>query len=283
MNLRRCATVLGLVICCSFLVAAQQKIDTAAQLTTESAGKSSKAAMAAVFRVVCPSKDIGGTGFLHKSGRIITANHVVEGCDPKEVFVLNTESALIPVKAISRDPKLDLAILQLSSPLKGKGLELTDKKANAFPVGTSVVLWGFPDGYANVDPLLTVGYLAGTDEVERISKQKAWVWVVNAAINSGNSGGPLVSVEDNKVIGVVVSKLAPIPPLIESALKALGEQKSGFTYTETKPDGSKETVTEGQVVAMVLKYLRSQTQLVVGHAVIADDLRAFLLKEKVEP
>ena len=58
-------------------------------------------------------------------------------------------------------------------------------------------------------------------------------WVVNAAFNRGNSGGPVVLIETGEVIGVVSSKLAPISPTAKSALDALEQQKSGFTYEGT--------------------------------------------------
>jgi hypothetical protein len=92
-----------------------------------------------------------------------------------------------------------------------------------------------------------------------------------------------LSQEDGSVIGVVSSKLAPIPPYIESALSALANQKSGFTYTRTLITGKTETISEGQVVAEVLTYLRSQTQLVLGHAVTSQDLMLFLKREGLEP
>jgi hypothetical protein len=93
----------------------------------------------------------------------------------------------------------------------------------------------------------------------------------------------VLSQEDGSIIGVVSSKLAPIPSYIESALDALANQKSGFVYTRTLASGKTENISEGQVVAEVLTYLRSQTQLVLGHAVTSQDLKAFLKKEDVEP
>ena len=66
------------------------------------------------------------------------------------------------------------------------------------------------------------------------------------------------------------------------ALEALENQKSGFTYSATRPDGTKISVSEGQVIGMVLKELRSQVQLVIGQAVLLDDLRRFLKAHGVE-
>jgi hypothetical protein len=85
------------------------------------------------------------------------------------------------------------------------------------------------------------------------------------------------------VIGVVSSKLAPLPDATRAALKALRSQGFGFQYEATLPDGTKQKVSEGQVVASVLDHLRSQVQLVVGQAVLLEHLRAFLTAQGVEP
>ena len=132
--------------------------------------------------------------------------------------------------------------------------------------------------------MLVLGYIAGIDENVRLDSGVTVArLVVNAAFNSGNSGGPVVNLEDGKVMGVVSAKLTPIPPEIVSALEALKKQQSGFGYIRTKPDGTKETVMEAQVVAMILSFLRSQTQLVIGHAIPVSDLRGFLKKNGIVP
>jgi len=84
-------------------------------------------------------------------------------------------------------------------------------------------------------------------------------------------------------MGVVSSKLAPVPADVESAMRALTTQNFGMQYTATRPDGSTFKISEGQVVAMVLEHLRNQTQLVIGHAVLLDDVRSFLKQHGVQP
>lgn len=68
-----------------------------------------------------------------------------------------------------------------------------------------------------------MGYLAGVDDavVRRF---------VNAAFNSGNSGGPLFLCETNDVIGTVSAKLVPFSPLAVKALKALHDEEGGPIY-----------------------------------------------------
>ena len=90
-------------------------------------------------------------------------------------------------------------------------------------------------------------------------------------------------VETGEVIGVADNKVTPLSDTAMLALAALQTQKAGFQYSATKPDGTTETFSEGQVVAMVLEELRQQVQLVIGHAIILGDLRAFLKENHIEP
>lgn len=256
-------------------------LPVSAPITTESAGQQGKLASQSVVRVVCKSTNMGGTGFLHKSGRIVSAAHVVAGRPETDIVIVTPSQRIVAVKSFKVDDQLDLALITPSETIGGSALPISQKDEIA--VGTPVVTWGFPAGYNGITPLLTVGYLAGVDHLPIQNGVSPARWVINAAFNGGNSGGPVLSQEDGSVIGVVSSKLAPIPPYIESALAALANQKSGFTYTRTLPSGKTETISEGQVVAEVLTYLRSQTQLVLGHAVTSQDLVAFLKKEGIAP
>jgi S1-C subfamily serine protease len=258
-----------------------QTTQVSAPITSEQAGRSGAIAASSVMRVVCTTTSMGGTGFLHRSGRVITAAHVPAGCQPSQLLLITSAGVQIKVSTVITDPDSDLAILQPSTPIPGAALPLGTR--TQIPVGTEVTTWGFPAGYSGLAPLLTAGYLSGVDRVQTSSGKSSPRWVVNAAFNSGNSGGPVLAIDDGAVIGVVSAKLTPIPQFIESALEALANQQSGFVYTQTAPDGTKTNVSEGQIIAEVLQYLRSQTQLVLGHAVPSDELRRFLTANKIDP
>jgi S1-C subfamily serine protease len=261
--------------------AASNEIPTAAPMTTDLAGGSWTTAFPSVFRVLCPAKQSSGTGFLHKSGKIITAFHVVAGCTAQDIVLLGVQGQPFKVTNIVVDDVVDLALLTTAQDIKAPTLAISE--SDRFVIGSQVSTWGYPAGYGGLAPLLSSGYLSGTDNLPGPSGKPVTRIVVNAAFNSGNSGGPLVEIDANRVIGVVASKLAPLPEHIEMALKALKEAKYGLMFTKTKPDGTKETISEAQVIEEILQYLRSQTQLVIGHAVSAKDLRAFLTANKVEP
>lgn len=220
-------------------------------MTTALAGKVSGIAIPSVLRVVNISENTGGTGFVHKSGVIITAEHVVSSAENKDIILILYSGQKAKVKSIIKDPNRDLAIL-------------------------------YPETKMNVPTLtITVGYLSGEDRPG--PENSPWQWVINAAFNRGNSGGPVVRLEDGAIIGVVSSKLAPLPKRTELALKALSDTKYGLQFTKREPGKEPEKVSEAQVVAEVLEYLRSQTQLVLGFAVKLGELRSFLKENSIEP
>jgi hypothetical protein len=256
------------------------QIPVSAPITSETPGKMGEVASQCVLRVICPKTAMGGTGFLHSSGWIVTAFHVVKDCQPTDLLLVFPSGERSGVTTIKSDSTFDLAILKPSRDFKLPSLKLSTK--NTIELGALVTTWGFPSGYNGLAPLLTVGYMSGVDRLQTQDGLSPPRWVVNAAFNGGNSGGPVLENKTGEVIGIVSSKLAPIPPLIESALEALGTQRSGVVYTKTNPDGTTESLSEGQIVGAILAYLRSQTQLVLGHAVTSTDLISFLDKNRIK-
>jgi len=265
----------------SSLTPAEDILEISAPVTTDSAGKSAKDAIQSVFRIIDVERNTCGTGFLHKSGKIITAAHVVANPQIDKIKIVQPGGSPLGVLDIALDVDCDIAFVTPEKAINKTPLQIT--KASSFPVGTQVTTWGFPSGYSGGFPLLIVGYIAGVDAIASFSGKSIQKYVVNAAFNSGNSGGPLLNMEDGTVIGVVSSKLAPIPLAVANAIEALKKQETGIVHTKTTNDGKEIYVTEGQIVAEVLSHLRSQTQLVIGHAVSTTDLISLLKREKIEP
>ena len=254
-------------------------VPVAAPIDTDSAGRGGNIAIQSVVRVVCQQQDSMGTGFLHKSGKIITAAHVVENCGVPILILSN--GVQVPAKTIASDADGDLAIIDPSVAINAPSLSISSK--SEFAIGTQVSTWGFPGGYNGMAPLLGVGYLAGVEAIKLPSGTIVRRVVVNAAFNRGNSGGPLIQIETGEVIGVVSSKLAPMSQQALQVLSALENQNSGFVYSGKKSDGSTVTFTEGQLVGMVLHELREQIQLVIGMTIPVEDLRGYLTDQKIDP
>ena len=143
-------------------------------------------------------------------------------------------------------------------------------------VGTKVSTFGHPLGYSGPAPILTVGYLAGfSDHREDDTSEVVKRYVVNAAFNGRTSGGPLFVSDENEVVGVVVAKHAPIPEFLRKVIDVLASTDSGFQYSGTDPNGNPVSWSEAQLVAYVLRYFRSMTQVVIGEAIAGSEVLTF--------
>ncbi len=254
-------------------------IPISTQWLLDTVGEIGRSAISSVCLIVCPETGRKGTGFLIKSGHVITNWHVIENCEATEVFALLSDGREILFQNMLSDENRDLGILEPTKPL-GKGLEVIDQRVE---VGTKVSTWGHPLGYSGPAPILSVGYVAGfrdyrKHETSKVVKRS----IINAAFNPGNSGGPLFISGDNKVIGVVVAKHAPITPFLASAIEALSKNPSGVVFTATDEKGNQEQFVESQVVAMVLNYFRDMTQVVIGEAIVGSELIAFLKENNID-
>jgi S1-C subfamily serine protease len=259
--------------------AQQSSVPVASPLNSESFNTGGIAAVQSVMRVICPQQDSQGTGFLHKSGMVITAAHVIKDCvAPKLLLPSNT---VVESTIEGSDLDFDFAILRPASKITAAALPITDR--DTLNIGTQLSTWGFPGGYFGLKPMLSIGVLSGQDAIKSDSGKLVAQYVVNAAFNSGNSGGPLLQVETGEVVGIVVSKLAPISDTTMAALKAIQENQSGVIYNATRPDGTSVQLVEGQVIAMVLEDLRKQVQLVIGRAAMSGDLKNFLRYHGINP
>jgi S1-C subfamily serine protease len=254
------------------------QISIGAPLQTDSAGETAEVAQQGVTRVICRTTSFGGTGFLHKSGVVITAAHVIAGCTLPDLVIVTASGLQIGVASASADDVKDIAILRPT--LTVPGSPLTIASVSEPRLGTQVITWGYPGGYDGPYPLLSVGYFAGVQDFNVWGDRKIRRWVINAAFNGGNSGGPLLSVENGQVIGLVTSKLAPLPKVIAAIIENLKNDKAGV-YSGTIING--QSVSQAQLAGYVLEYLRTQVQLVIGYCVTAKDLNDFLKAQDVTP
>jgi S1-C subfamily serine protease len=145
-----------------------------------------------------PQTSAQGSGFVYDDqGRIITNHHVVDGADSIEVTLADGSS--YDARLLGSDPSTDLAVLQIDAPAeKLEPLELGDSEALA--VGEEVVAIGSPFG---LDATVTSGIVSALDR--RITAPNGFAIdnaiQTDAAINHGNSGGPLLD-SSARVVGV---------------------------------------------------------------------------------
>ena len=139
-----------------------------------------------------------GTGFqVDTKGDIVTNFHVVENSD--SVRVRLNDGHTYPGRVIGREPAKDLAVIRITAPANElKPLSFAD--SSAVQVGDSVVAIGDPYGLRNTATAGIVSALHRTI-VSPSNDKITGVIQTDAAINSGNSGGPLLNSE-GQVIGV---------------------------------------------------------------------------------
>lgn len=150
-----------------------------------------------------------GTGFVvSNQGIIVTNKHVVS--DLGNYAVITKDGQKYDVKKIYRDPKLDLAIVKIdeSPPAGGlQPLELGD--SSKLKVGQTVIAIG--NSLGKLTNTVTTGVVSGLsrkilvgDEYEGSLESLDNLIQTDAAINLGNSGGPLLN-SAGQVIGVSVA------------------------------------------------------------------------------
>jgi len=250
-------------------------IPTATKFLLDAARKIDQAAIESVYLVICPTTSMKGTGFLTHKNMVVTCGHVIKGEDVTKIRLFSGYGKSHEIKRKVEDVGRDLAVLFPAEEL-GTGLDLAELDLSQ--VGERVWTWGYPLGYNGPSPLLSVGYLSGyshhTDFPDYPEEVK--YYVVNGAFNPGNSGGPVFCDSHERVIGVVRSKHAPLTQFVASALKALSENRSGVVFTAHDTSGNEKQYVESQVVAEILEYYRSLTQVMIGEALAISELMAFL-------
>jgi serine protease Do len=136
-----------------------------------------------------------GTGFLLSPTLIATVNHVVT--EPL-VVSLTDRGQHTTGHVIGTDPARDLALVRVDSPLRGFHFEFADAPPR---VGDPVAAIGFPIG----GPItMTQGGVSGLNRSITIPGHQRQTGLIqtDAAVNPGNSGGPLLGM-DGHVLGLV--------------------------------------------------------------------------------
>lgn len=146
-----------------------------------------------------------GSGFIIDArGYILTNYHVVEGAQSIEV-VLGDQSRY-PAKYIGADQRNDVALVKIDP----KGKQLTTLKlgdSSAIQVGQKVLAIGNPFGFQST---LTTGVVSAIGRTVQTSQATYIEEAIqtDAAINRGNSGGPLIDSHGN-VIGINTAIYTP--------------------------------------------------------------------------
>ena len=139
-----------------------------------------------------------GSGFvIDKGGHIVTNYHVIEGARSVEVSFSNNES--MKAKIVGSDPSTDVAVLKVDAHSRAL-TPLPLGNSDGVHVGDSVVAIGNPLG---LERTVTAGIVSALQRVIQAPNSYSIDHVIqtDAALNKGNSGGPLLDAHGD-VIGV---------------------------------------------------------------------------------
>ncbi len=146
-----------------------------------------------------------GSGVFIDAGKalVMTAAHVVQTSDAIEVEF--TSGEVIRARVISSEPTTDVALLKLEKrPLDAVVAPLGDSDQMA--VGEQIFIVGAPLGISHT---LTVGHLSARRDAKKLfgNFASAELFQTDAAVNHGNSGGPMFNMA-GEVIGIVSSMIS---------------------------------------------------------------------------
>ncbi|MFZ8897229.1 MAG: Do family serine endopeptidase [Alphaproteobacteria bacterium] len=206
-----------------------------------------------------------GSGFvIDPSGIVVTNNHVIAGAD--EIVIRFQDDLELPAKVLGRDPKTDLAVLKVESETPLAFLKIGDSRK--IRVGDWVIAIGNPFGLGGS---VSAGIISARQRDIRSGPYDDYLQT-DAAINKGNSGGPMLNM-DGEVIGVNSAIYFPtggsvgigfaVPtslaaPIIDQ-LQRFGETRRGWlgVHIQTVTDEIAKTLgldkARGALVASVAK------------------------------
>lgn len=183
-----------------------------------------------------------GSGFVYRidggNAYIMTNHHVVDGGNKWTIITSNDDE--IEGTVLGSDEYLDLAIIKVAKKdyMETISIASKDKKIN---LGDTVFTIGAPVGY-EYRGTVTNGIISGLNRLVEVSVKNSlqgdWVMEViqtNAAVNPGNSGGPLLN-SNGEVIGVISMKL------VENSIEGMGFAipiEYAMSHVETLEKGEK--------------------------------------------
>lgn len=141
---------------------------------------------------------LGSGVLIGTDGKVLTAAHVVQTADA--VAVEFADGSLVKATILASDPAADVALLQLERvPAGVQAVTLGD--SDKAEVGDEIFVVGAPFGISHT---LTVGHVSARRRSNATfgSMEGAELFQTDAAINEGNSGGPMFNLA-GEVIGIV--------------------------------------------------------------------------------
>jgi len=150
--------------------------------------------------------DIGGLGsgmLVTEDGFVLTAAHVVD--DAAEIMVHFYDGQQIPARIAQLDNQADVALIKLQRPPENPNVAKIGE-SDSIKVGEPVFVIGAPMG---LEYSLSKGIISGRHKLHKMTDNfiEAEFFQTDAAINTGNSGGPVFNMK-GEVIGIASAILS---------------------------------------------------------------------------
>ncbi len=138
--------------------------------------------------------EASGSGVvISQDGHIVTNNHVIDGAN--SVYVIFSDGTRADASIIGADPVTDIAVIKVDAKVPAV---VSFGDSGALQLGEWVVAIGSPLG--NYRGSVTVGVVSGLNRTVQGSSQENLIQT-DAAINHGNSGGPLINLA-GQIVGI---------------------------------------------------------------------------------
>ncbi len=182
-----------------------------------------------------------GSGFIiDPAGYIVTNNHVIDGAD--EISVTLTDNTSLKAKLVGKDERVDLALLKVDTDKPLTAVQFGD--SDGARVGDWVLAIGNPFGLGGS---VTAGIVSARGRDIRQGPYDDFIQT-DAAINRGNSGGPLFNMKGEVVgintaiyspsggsVGIGFSVPANLAKPVIMQLREYGRARRGFLGVSIQP------------------------------------------------
>ncbi|MCL4202695.1 MAG: trypsin-like peptidase domain-containing protein [Pirellulaceae bacterium] len=140
------------------------------------------------FSVESSAEGAGSGSILDRQGHVLTNSHVIEGAQEIRVTLFNGET--YPATLMGADPVYDIAVLKIDAPAETL-YPVQFGNSNNLRVGQKVFAIGNPFG---LERTMTVGIISSLNRSlpSRKARMMKSIIQIDAALNQGNSGGPLL-------------------------------------------------------------------------------------------
>ena len=226
----------------------------------------------------------GGSAFLCK-GYLVTNHHVFLGHSNSSLVHLRREDmapgAYIELKSSdfaarlvtgSQEQSYDYAVLVIPELVNQAGYQFNLEDPTGRRIGEEIALLGFPLEHANLtchSGIVSSFYVSGVANIIQL----------DASVNSGNSGGPLIDPETGSVLGLVTRKATGLSQLFDHLRGAIRQnisiaQAAGGGIAIGGVDLLQATIVSQHQMLLTMNEIERQANVGIGYAISAEHLLA---------